>query len=170
MADPETDVSANGSDVEWLTPEEQRAWLALTGLIVRLEPVLDAQLRRDSGLRHFDYAVMAVLSERPGRTLAMSELARFAEASLSRLSQVASRLEARGFVEREPDPDDRRTTLVTLTDEGYAAVVAAAPGHVREVRRVVLDPLEPDQVARLAEIGERILAVIDPTQERPAPR
>lgn len=151
----------SSDDVPWLDEEERRAWLALTALMVRLEPALDAQLRRDSGLRHFDYAVMAWLSERAGRSMRMSEVAALTEGSLSRTSQVVARLEARGYVVRAPDPDDGRSVLATLTDAGHAAVVDAAPGHVREVRRVVLEPLTRAQVRQLAAIGERILTRLD---------
>lgn len=148
-------------DVPWLDADERRAWLALTTVMSRLEPTLDAQLRRDADLRHYDYAVMAWLSEREGRAMRMSELAALTEGSLPRLSQVVGRLEKRGYVVRAPDPDDGRSVLATLTDDGMAAVVAAAPGHVREVRRVVLDPLTRAQVRQLAAIGERIRAVLD---------
>lgn len=148
-------------DTPWLDDEERRVWMALTGLLTRLEPAFDAQLRRDAGLRHFDYAVMAALSEAPERTLRMSRLAALAEGSLSRLSQVVSRLESRGLIERRPDPDDARANLATLTDAGWDAVVAAAPSHVTEVRRLVFDPLTRAQVRQLGQIAERIMGAVD---------
>ncbi len=46
------------------------------------------QLRRDAGIGHFEYQVMALLSEAPSSTLRMSELAMMAEGSLPRLSQA----------------------------------------------------------------------------------
>jgi DNA-binding MarR family transcriptional regulator len=79
-----------------------------------------------------------------------------ADGSPSRPSQVVSRLERRGLVTRTPDPDDRRATLAVLTDDGWETVVATAPGHVAEVRRLVFDPLTRAQVAQLRSIGERI--------------
>src|SRR5690242_10359889 len=88
----------------WLTADERRAWMALVGLLARLGGALDAQLRRDAGISHFDYTVLAALSEAPGRTLRMSTLAALAEGSLPRLSQVVARLEAKGWVRRTPDP------------------------------------------------------------------
>jgi DNA-binding MarR family transcriptional regulator len=106
--------------------------------------------------------VLALLSEAPGRTLRMSELAMMAEGSLPRLSQVTARLEQRGWVHRTPDPADGRYTLATLTGQGRAKVTQAAPGHVQEVRRLVFDPLTKAQSRQLREIGRRIIRAIDP--------
>jgi DNA-binding MarR family transcriptional regulator len=92
----------------------------------------------------------------PGRTLRMSELAELTGGSLSRLSNVVKRLEQRKFVRREPDPSDGRYTNAILTDPGWKKVVAAAPGHVAAVRHLVIDPLGPDQIAALSEIGEHL--------------
>ena len=117
----------------WLDEDELQAWLRLTGVMLKLSPALDSQLQRDSDLTHFDYLCLAMLSESDGRTLRMSDLAARANASLSRLSHVVSKLERRGWVERRPSPDSRRVTLVTLTDEGWDVLVKAAPGHVEAV-------------------------------------
>ncbi len=109
---------------------------------------------------------MSVLSEAADRTRRMSELAALADGSLSRLSQVVSRLEARGWVRRWPDPTDGRYTLATLTDDGWDKVVEAAPKHVNEVRRAVFDPLTRAQVRQLTTIGQRILRVVVPDDKR----
>ncbi|WP_457963655.1 MarR family transcriptional regulator [Arthrobacter sp. D1-29] len=146
----------------WLTPEERDAWLALTSVIMRLPSALDAQLQRDAGISHFEYHVMAGLSESKGRTARMSELAVIAEGSLPRLSQVVGRLEKRGWVRRRPDPTDGRYTLAILTDEGWDKVVKTAPGHVEEVRTLVFDPLTKAQVQQLTNIGRRVTRAIDP--------
>lgn len=146
----------------WLTDEERQAWLTLVGLIVRLPAALDAQLQRDADISHFEYQVMAGLSERPDRTLRMSDLALLANGSLSRMSHVVNRLEKRGWVRRTPDPADGRYTLATLTDDGWDKVVATAPGHVEAVRSLVFDPLTRTQTRQLRDIGHRVLKAIDP--------
>ena len=151
----------------WLDAEESQAWRALASALVRLPAALDAQLRRDAGLSHFEYQVLALLSEAPGRTLRMSALATQAEGSLPRLSQVVARLEQRGWVHRTPDPADGRYTLAILTDQGRAKVTEAAPGHVQEVRRLVFDPLTKTQTRQLREISRRIIRAIDPDNLRP---
>ena len=146
----------------WLSADERAAWLALAAVSIRLPAALDRQLRRDSGFGLFEYHALAALSEAPARTRRMSDLADLAQGSLSRLSQVVTRMEGRGWVRRSPDPSDGRTTLVTLTDEGWSTIVAAAPGHVAEVRRLAMDPLTTAQKGQLASIGRRILTAIDP--------
>jgi DNA-binding MarR family transcriptional regulator len=146
----------------WLSDEEAQSWIMLVSMIIRLPSALDAQLLRDAGISHFEYQVLAGLSMSPDRTRRMSDLAAFAEGSLSRLSQVVSRLESRGWVRRTPDPTDGRYTLAILTDDGWDKVVATAPGHVEEVRRLVFDPLTRAQHRQLREIGQRIMRAIDP--------
>ena len=146
----------------WLDTEESQAWRALAHALVKLPAALDSQLRRDAGISHFEYQVLALLSEAPGRTLRMSELAKWAGSSLPRLSQVVTRLEQRGWLRRTPDPGDGRYTLATLTGPGQAKVTQAAPGHVQEVRRLVLDPLTKTQSRQLRQIGQRITRAIDP--------
>jgi DNA-binding MarR family transcriptional regulator len=146
----------------WLDPEEQQTWRALASALVRLPAALDAQLHRDAGISHFEYQVLALLSEAPGRTLRMSVLATLAEGSLPRLSQVVARLEQRGWVRRTPDPADGRYTLATQTGQGQATVTQAAPGHVQEVRRLVIDPLTKTQLRQLREISRRVIRAIDP--------
>lgn len=153
------------SQPPWLDADERRAFMALAAIVVHLDATLDAQLRRDSSLSHFEYTVLARLSETPERTLRMSRLALLAQGSLPRLSQVVARLERSGWVRRTPDPTDGRFTLAILTDAGYDKVVATAPGHVREVRRLVFDPLTKAQVKQLTAIGARIMHAIDPDDD-----
>jgi DNA-binding MarR family transcriptional regulator len=146
----------------WLDAKEHQAWFALVSLLARLDSALDVQLRRDAGLTHFEYTVLAALSTAPDRTLRLSELAFMAEGSLSRLSNVVTRLEKQHWVRRSPDPDDGRYTLAALTDEGWDKVVATAPGHVHEVRRLVFDPLTRSQVGQMTTIARKIVQAIDP--------
>lgn len=152
----------SSAEPRWLNSEERQAWLTLAGLMIRLPSALDAQLQRDAGLSHFEYQVLAGLSESPERTLRMSDLAHFAESALPRLSQVVGRLEKRGWVRRAPDPSDGRITLATLTEDGWDKVVQTAPGHVEAVRALVFDPLTKAQTRQLTDIGQRIMRTIDP--------
>ncbi|MFZ0045619.1 MAG: MarR family transcriptional regulator, partial [Streptosporangiaceae bacterium] len=114
-------------EARWLDTEESHAWRALVKTLARLPAALDAQLRRDAGISHFEYQVLALLSEAPDRTLRMSALAMWVGASLPRLSQVVARLEQRGWVRRTTDPADGRYTLAILTGQGQAKVTQAAP-------------------------------------------
>ena len=153
----------------WLTREQLRAWMKLVAVMELLPAALDQQLQRDADLTHFDYMVVAMLSETDSRTLRMSALASATNASLPRLSHVVSRLEKRGLVARCPSTDDRRATDVRLTDDGYAAIVDAAPDHVRTARRVVIDALSEEQVGQLDGIAAALLARLDPEGRFAAP-
>ena len=148
----------------WLDEDEQRAWLRLAGVMLKLSPALDSQLQRDNDLTHFDYLCLAMLSESTDRTLRMSELAARANASLSRLSHVISKLEKRGWVARQPCPDSRRVTLVRLTDAGWSVLVEAAPGHVETVRSLVFEGLSREDVAALERVAGHIVSRIDASQ------
>ena len=146
----------------WLSEDEMRAWLKLTGVMLKLAPTLDSQLQRDSDLTHFDYLCLAMLSESDdNRTLTMSALAQRTNASLSRLSHVVTKLEKRGFVCREPSPVSRRVTLVRLDDDGWDVLVKAAPGHVETVRSLVFDDLDPQDVAALERVAGHIVGRIE---------
>lgn len=150
------------ADARWLDPGQLIAWKRLIAVVQLLPGVLDTQLRRDSGLTHFEYFVLAMLSEAPQRTLRMTALSQHTNASLTRLSHVVRRLEDRGLVERLPCPEDGRATNARLTDTGWDAVLSAAPGHVTAVRDNVIDALTPDQVDQLSTIAAAVLDRLDP--------
>ena len=148
----------------WLSPAEREAWLGFIGVVELLPGALDAQLQRDAGLSHFEYMVMAMLSEAPDHTLRMTALAAHTNSTLPRLSHVVTRLVNRGFVERIPCPQDKRATNAHLTDAGWQHIQASAPGHVGAARELVIDSLSAAQIKQLRDITACILARLDPTQ------
>jgi len=151
-------------DTQWLDEDELAAWVRLVAVVELLPGVLDAQLRRDSGLTHFEYFVLAMLSEAPEQTLRMTALAQQTNATLPRLSHVVSRLERRGLVARSPETEDRRATNARLTQHGWETVEAAAPGHVENVRRHVIDALTTEQIHQLHAIAGVLLERLDPDE------
>lgn len=158
-----TFLAENGAvGARWLDDDEQAAWRRLIAVVELLPGVLDSQLRQDAQLTHFDYQVLAMLSEAPDQTLRMTALAARANATLPRLSHVVQRLEGRGLVERFPCPQDHRATNARLTPTGWCKVRDTAPGHVANVRQHVIDALTPEQVAQLTAITEAILERLDP--------
>jgi DNA-binding MarR family transcriptional regulator len=144
-----------------LSTAELNAWRSLTLLLARLPTALEEQLQRDAQLSYIEYYALAGLSEAPDHTLRMSELAVLTNAELSRLSHLITRLQRRGFVRREPDPTDRRCTNAVLTDAGFDHLVAAAPGHVATVRKLVIDALDAAELDAVREIADRIIARMD---------
>ncbi|GAA2519592.1 MarR family winged helix-turn-helix transcriptional regulator [Winogradskya humida] len=153
-------------DAQWLTQDQLAAWVRLVAVVEQLPGVLDAQLRRDAQLAHFDYYVLSQLSEAPEHTLRMTALASRTTATLARLSHVVQRLESRGLIERFPCPEDRRATNARLTPEGWRTVQESAPGHVAAVREYVIDALTPEQITQLTDISDAILRRLDPGSSR----
>jgi DNA-binding MarR family transcriptional regulator len=143
--------------VRWLDGDEQatwRAWLYSTQL---LQERLDRELTRETGISHAYYEILVQLSEAPERRMRMSQLAESCLSSRSRLSHAVSRLEERGWIRRQVCQEDGRGQLAVLTDEGFAALAAAAPVHVESVRTHVFDQLSAEQLAAVRDIGETLL-------------
>lgn len=158
------------TEPRWLDEDQLNAWKKFVAVVELLPGVLDSQLQRDAELSHFEYFVLAMLSESPHHVLRMTALASATNATLPRLSHVASRLEKKGYIERRPCPEDKRATNAHLTEAGMAKVVATAPGHVNTVRDNVIDPLDATDIADLDRIMGRILDTLDPDHRfaRPA--
>jgi DNA-binding MarR family transcriptional regulator len=155
-------------DTPWLTPQQLAAWVRLTAVLELLPAALDSQLRQDAELTHFDYYVLAMLSEAPEHTLRMTALAERTTATLARLSHVVQRLESRGLLKRFPCPDDRRATNARLTETGWQKVRDSAPGHLATVRANVIDALTPEQIVQLGAISDAILHRLDPDRAKAA--
>jgi DNA-binding MarR family transcriptional regulator len=155
-------------ETRWLDEQQQQAWLRFLGVLTIVPAELDGEMQRAAGLTQFEYSVMAALSEAPGRSLRISKLAEFARGSLSRLSHLIKRLEGRGWLRRELDPDDGRYTNAILTDEGHAKVIATAPAQIDLVRRLVVDALTPSQLRQLGEISGRLLDKLNPGGDCPS--
>jgi len=155
-------------ETKWLDRDELQAWVKLIGVVELLPGVLDAQLRRDSRLTHFEYFVLAMLSEADG-VLRMTQLAARTNATLPRLSHVVRKLEERGMVARVACAEDGRATNATLTEAGWDVVRQAAPGHVAVVREHVIDALTPEQVTQLEAISTALLERLDPEGRLTAP-
>jgi DNA-binding MarR family transcriptional regulator len=145
-------------DTRWLTDEEQRAWRSYLTSCRLLFDRIERQLQQDAGLPHAYYEILVRLSEAPGRTMRMSQLASSAMSSRSRLSHAVARLEESGWVRRRPCLDDRRGALAELTDEGFARLQAVAPGHVGAVREAMFDVLSPEQLQALHDISDTLVA------------
>ena len=153
----------DGDATRWLDAGEQRAWRAWLYSTQLLHDRLDRELTRATGIPHAYYEILVQLSETPDRQMRMSELADRCLSSRSRLSHAVSRLEERGWVRRQVCAEDGRGQLAVLTDEGFAALEAAAPIHVEGVRTHLFDQLTPEQVAAMRDLGETLLRHLDPS-------
>ncbi|MFJ8310514.1 MULTISPECIES: MarR family winged helix-turn-helix transcriptional regulator [unclassified Streptomyces] len=150
----------------WLSDEEQRTWRAYLHATTLLEDHLDRQLQRDAGMPHVYYGLLVQLSQAPRRRMRMTELAKSAKITRSRLSHAVARLEKNGWVQREDCPSDKRGQLATLTDAGFGVLERAAPGHVAAVRQAMFDRLTPQQVDQLGEIMRVMAQGLQPTDAK----
>ena len=141
---------------EWLDERENRAWRALQAVLQPLETALNRQLSKDSGLSTADYTVLVALSEAEQHRLRIRDLVRITCWEKSRVSHQIRRMESRGLLVRTDCPTDARGSFIRLTAEGLVTIQSAAPAHVAEVRRLVIDALSPAQLDQLAEIAEAI--------------
>jgi len=155
------------TETPWLTDDEQRTWRAFLRVQARLDVALGRHLQSGSELSQADFGVLVQLTDTPEGRARAYELGRFLEWEKSRLSHHLTRMEKRGLVARQDCPTDRRGAFVAITAAGRSAIEAAAPAHVREVRRLVFDALTPEQVATLREISETLLQQLDGAPARP---
>src|SRR3954451_2048692 len=162
-ASPPADDRRPAGEPRWLDAEEQKAWRAWLYSSLLLQDRLDRELSHGTGISHAYYEILVALSETPERRMRMSDLADRCLSSRSRLSHAVSRLEERGWVRRQACADAARGQLAVLTDEGFAALEAAAPVHVESVRTHLFDQLSPEQVAAMRDLGETLLRHLDPS-------
>jgi DNA-binding MarR family transcriptional regulator len=155
------------NSVEWLTPDQQRAWRVLVEVNARLRAHLEVELLTEHGIGLGDYEVLVCLSEARDSRLRMSELAERLLLSPSGATRRLDGLVRRGLVERAVCPSDRRGTLAVLTAAGWAMLKGAAPTHVAGVRRYVIDALSSTQLRALAGALERVGEALGPAPACP---
>lgn len=143
----------------WLDAEEQQAWRGWLELHTQLSARLNRDLQATSGLSLADYEILVALTDTdvPDRSLRMFELGERLQWEKSRVSKQVSRMEARGLLVRRNCADDRRGAFVELTEQGLAAIAAAAPGHVALVRELFFEGLDEQQVRDLAAFTSTVL-------------
>ena len=141
----------------WLTPAEQRAWRSVIRMYEKLEGRLSRGLQVESSLSGSDYAVLVNLTEVPDGRMRHVDLARCLEWEKSRMSHQVSRMVKRGLVARQECPEDGRGAFVVITSEGREVITEAAPRHVREVRRLFIEPLTSDELQAFACVADRVV-------------
>ncbi len=151
----------DGAVTRWLDEREQVAWRGLLRMQARLQGELHRRLQTGSGLSLTDFDVLVALTDRPDERCRVLELATLLEWEKSRLSHHLARMQKRGHVARAECDDDGRGNYVVLTEQGRAAIEAAAPGHVETVRELVFDALSDDDVAALTRITAAVQARLD---------
>jgi DNA-binding MarR family transcriptional regulator len=155
------------SERRWLDDREQQAWRSLVIMQEGLSEYIERQLRAHSGLSSADYEVLAHLSEAPDGRMRSFALARALRWEKGRLSQHLTRMQKRGLIRREPCPTDQRGAVVVITEPGRALIQKAAPLHVADIRKVLLDDATPAQLDTLTELGDQVRARLAEIDHQP---
>lgn len=144
------------TSTRWLDETQQRFWRAMLQGQSLLQTVLDRELRELAGIALADYEVLVIVSESPGHTRRMAEIAEEVGVSRSRLSHTVARLEKRGIVKRTSTRGDGRGVNCSMTDEGWELMQKIAPIHVEGVREHLIDLMSPEETQVLADVFTRV--------------
>ncbi len=138
-----------------LEPVQMRAYFAFTEAASLLQYAVRAQLEAEGGLSYVQFEVLATLVD-ADRPLTMTELADGVVYSRSGLTHQAGLLEKAGLITREVSADDKRATVVDITEAGRARVAKVLPGHIRVVRDLLYGSLSDRDVHALGDLMGRI--------------
>ena len=111
------------------------AWRAVLLTQSRVLRAIERDLDAAGAISLGWYDVLLELNAAPQFQLRMQDLAARAVLSRTRVSRIVTELETAGFVERRPDPSDRRAWLATMTAEGRAALRRTAPLYLDGIDR-----------------------------------
>lgn len=132
---------------------------------------LEAELEEalaEHRLTRASYLVLDALDHAEGATLGQRELVRGVRRTAGTMSVRLGRLERARLIAREPDPENRRSVTVTLTDRGRRLVGAARPAYAERAARLTGGLPDGDAPA-FAGALDAWLAFFEPT-EHAAPR
>ncbi len=119
-----------------------RAWLRLFASSTLIEREISTRLKSRFGvsLARFDY--LAQLYRTPGQGMTMGELGRRLMVTGGSITGLTDRLEAGGLVARNPNPEDRRSHLIELTDKGALAFAEMAAAHEDWIQEIFSNATE----------------------------
>lgn len=144
----------------WLSEDELEVWYAYILFSRQLAAGMERQLA-DSGVSGADYQMLAPLAEARPQGMRPRDLGRSAGWDRSRLAHQLRRMEQRGLVSREPSGDDRRGTVVRITEAGLTALRRATPGHLTWVREHFIGLMTPDEKRMLVDVSRRVMAHLE---------
>jgi DNA-binding MarR family transcriptional regulator len=149
-------MSEEHQDTAWLDQDQQRSWRAFLVGTTLLMDRLDRDLRDQHGLSLPEYEILVRLSEAEGNRVRMAQLADSVSHSRSRVTHTVSRMETAGLVVRDACLSDGRGVEAVLTDQGRAALEAAAPTHVAGVRRMLVDLVDQDDFQAVGRVFDAV--------------
>jgi DNA-binding MarR family transcriptional regulator len=135
-----------------LDPVQLGAYFALMEVAGLLRHAVERQLREAGGLSYVQFQLLARLGESPTGSHRMTDLADGVVYSRGGLTYQAGLLEKAGLVTRTPSPDDERSVIVTITDDGRALLAKVLPGHAEVISHLLFQPLSRRDVKALADL------------------
>jgi DNA-binding MarR family transcriptional regulator len=138
--------------------EGYAAWLDVFQAQTLVVRALEKIMKQEFGLPLADYEVLARLAEVPeGERVRMQELARKVLLSKSGLSQLFTKLERRGLVERLGDPENLRVTYATMTAEGREALERARPTFREEIEERFAGHLNEEEMRTIRRTMRKVI-------------
>lgn len=136
---------------------EFAAWRGMLRVHSTVFRELDRRLLDRHGFGVDAYGILVTLVGVPDGRLPIGELGERRNLSPSGISRSVDRLTQIGLLERTVNATDRRSFLVTLTDDGVARLREAQVTHHATVRELLFARLGPAEIARLGELWEQAM-------------
>lgn len=140
-----------------LSPHEDHAWQSFLEMQVRFWRKLAQLLQQETGLSEPEFAILSALQRSPAGRLRPYELSGVTQFEKSRLHHQLTRMVGRGLITRERCPDAARGAMITLTDAGRDAILAALPRRAAHIREWLIEPLDAGRLTALTEASDAIL-------------
>ena len=154
---PSPEQLAEPPEPDPFSAEEFAAWRGMLRVYSTVFRELDRGLLAEHGFGVDAYGLLIMLVTAPARRLPIGELGLRRNLSPSGISRSVDRLTKLGLLERAPNPDDRRSLLVCLTQEGLRRLREAQVTHHRIVREMLLSHLDIRDLERLGELWEKAM-------------
>jgi DNA-binding MarR family transcriptional regulator len=142
--------------------------VAWAGDLIRLEIALwdriDTRLQESHELPLAFFEPLLLISRAPAGSMRVGDLARGLRITVGGTSKLVDRIERAGFIAREPDPEDRRASRVSLTTAGKRKLTVAVKSYEAEVSSILESALSSQERQRMRDYVSRLLAAIDQEQ------
>lgn len=128
----------------------------------RLYNALNDRLRERHGIVTSQFESLRFLREHPGARVA--DLASEFAAGVGAISKGVDRLEKQGWIVRQPNPSDRRSSLLALTDDGVRLVEAAEETFSEQLAQLLGDTLASSSLSAVAQTLSQLRGALERDQ------
>jgi DNA-binding MarR family transcriptional regulator len=138
-------------------PEGLQAWAEMCELVDAVRLVLNRQLQAEVGLTLAENLVLCQVAMAPERRLRMVDIAAHLNIAKSAVTKTVDRLEGRGLLARQSDPEDRRTVYAQLTEQGIETFTTAQPAYLHAVDQHFSGRLDRAELLNLSRAYSAVL-------------